>query len=231
MLKKKDIVAVPARGAAREQVKAIETKEERERLADAEALGLKENVVLGPRGDVASNNLNYRNMVLDVYLGPVLEGWVTAGQRREFSRGLGFNETLYRRFFDRTTGDDAEAFCRQYGFKDKKSYGSFVSLAYFRDLPSKGEFDLRRAFGGYLAEPLLKQLGETRDPDAAIENFSMLVKPIPPEPRTALYYALAQHPMALKRLLEINHLDGIRLKNFFERFVKNQASFDGVIQK
>jgi len=232
MTRRKEVSVASAGGNPREQARRIDAEQERRRQHELDAISLKEKRILGPDGKVAAEHLSGGNPILEfMAIGQALKkGWATSDEKRRFNEQTGFNEQLYRRFSQDYSEQEARSFCSRYGFGDIKSYGRFVSLGYGDKLVDVGERDLTRMFFGLTAEPLLKELKRVEDPDACLQNFSMVMDNFPADVKAAVYVHLSRHPKALRRLLQINFLDGKGLVDFFRRFAGNPACFDGVVK-
>jgi hypothetical protein len=233
---RKEIVVASGRGSPREELKRIEAEEARQRREELDRLALKRKVVLGPDGKVASDYLAGDDFLTEFFeilaQGNVTRrGWVTAEERKRFSEATGFDGKLYRAFFGSYTEADVDEFCSRYGFNDRKSYGRFMSLARSEELPKESEMSLHRVFFVFMYKPLVDGLSRFRDRDKALENFSNITSLFPADARAGLFHVLSEHPKALDRLLRIHHLDQDGLKDFFTRFTKNPACFDGIVRR
>jgi len=235
----KKIVVARGRGSPQEELKRIEAEEARlERWRDMEldSIALKRKVVYGPDGKVRADHLGSGSDLTTFFEcftqgSATHKGWVTAEERQRFSERTGFDKSLYRAFFGNYTEADVDEFCSEFGFNDRRSYGRFHSLSRSGELPAKSEGDLQLVFFSRLYDPLLEALRRFRDRDKALENFSNVVNIFPADAKTGLFFVLSEHPRALDRLLGIHHLDQHGLDNFFTRFTRNPACFDGIVQR
>ncbi|MBM3309801.1 MAG: hypothetical protein FJY77_06040 [Candidatus Altiarchaeales archaeon] len=232
------VVVARERGSPREELRRIEGEEARQEEERLERLcpPLRSAKVLGSDGKVVSDFLggggDLRDFFEALYLGnPLLKGWVRDVDRKHFSEETGFREDMYRRESRGYSQQRAERFCSEHGFQDVKSYGRFISLGYSHEMPAAGGLALQRVFFACLADPLFRELQHFRNRDEALKNFSSIVDEIPGEMRVSLFLRLSEHPNALRNLLGINHFDQNGLKDFFTRFTRNPACFDGIVRR
>ncbi|MBU0763076.1 MAG: hypothetical protein KKD39_08630 [Candidatus Altiarchaeota archaeon] len=114
------------------------------------------------------------------------------------------------------------------GFKDVKSAGMLVSLAY----PNSKKHDLisrsHRFFFAYALPPLMDAFKSGADSDGMMQNLKLIFDSIDVKARPAVFMLLGKNPKAAKQLVGINWYDVEGVSDFFSRLLSNPGSFDGI---
>ena len=129
------------------------------------------------------------------------------------------------------TEKDALDFMAQSGCKQIRSYAVFCSISYFGGENTWDEEDAKKRFFPFLADPLIKELKQSDDPDKVLQNFSDNIGDLPNNIKGIFFAQLGRNPNALRQYLGINHIDQEALIEFYKQFAKNPKAFEGQIKK
>jgi hypothetical protein len=154
-----------------------------------------------------------------------------------FCERFGFDRHLYPIASRWVGGDDEGKYAERMrdimgecGFKDFKSVGRMLSMAYPDGADIKTLDAAHRMFFAMFAGPLFKALKADADPDRSLENVKRIVDGVPANAKPWLYTAAGSHPRSVKTLMGMGWQEGDRLKDFFMRLRDRPESFDGVVR-
>ena len=139
-------------------------------------------------------------------------GGAATPEEKRLCDALGFDEHLFP-VVKSDVGNLGEAefiealkrgFLGDYGLRDPRSYGRFVSMGF----PKTEDIELMgsasRLYFAYFAQPLLDAVSKSGNPDETLNNFKTIIDHVPVKARPWLFLSLGEHPKAVERLSRIH---------------------------